>query len=411
MSETCPQENLTVSMNIIEDFVFVLDKNGNVIQANKAAEKSLGYSIEELTKMNVIDLHPESETETVNCIFKKMLEGTLSYCTVPLQTKDKMLILVETRISKCMWEGKEAIFGISRDITKRMQMQDRLKNIAESLQFVIDATNVGVWDWNVQTGKVFFNERWAEIVGYSLDELEPTDIQTWMKLTHPNDLNKSLKLLEAHFKGDVEFYDCDIRMMHKDGNWVWIHDCGKVVEWDSDGTPLRMIGTHEDITTRKELEIQKSEYQDQLEHLVQERTKKLKKSNDKLHVEIKKREETEKRLLQNIKIKEATRIISSILSDFEDFDEAIEDFLLVLGHLTDASRASLFLFRDDDKIIDNTHEWCAGGVKPQKENLQELPSHTFSWFMEKLGENKTIHINNLDSLPMEASSEQDILNI
>jgi PAS domain S-box-containing protein len=131
-----------------------------------------------------------------------------------------------------------------------MQKAKNLRN-----ELVIRGTRIGVWDWNIQTGETFFSERWAEIVGYTLDELEPVSINTWMKFAHPEDLEESNNRLQAHFSGETEYYDFESRMKHKDGHWVWVHDRGKVFEWDEKGDPLRMCGSHIDITVQKQLEI------------------------------------------------------------------------------------------------------------------------------------------------------------
>ncbi|MCE2713088.1 MAG: PAS domain-containing protein [Cryomorphaceae bacterium] len=120
---------------------------------------------------------------------------------------------------------------------------------------VISGTRIGIWDWNVQTGETLFNERWAEIIGYTLEELQPISIETWMKHAHPEDLEWSNKLLNSHFSGETSYYDCQARMRHKDGHWVWVHDRGKVFEWDKEGRPLRMCGSHIDITEQKEQEL------------------------------------------------------------------------------------------------------------------------------------------------------------
>jgi len=121
-------------------------------------------------------------------------------------------------------------------------------------QTILECSRLGTWEWNVQTGETFFNERWAEIVGYTLDELSPVSIKTWEKLAHPDDLIESNKLLERHFSGEISFYDFESRMKHKDGHWVWVHDRGKVVSWTDDGKPLMMLGSHDDITHRKNTE-------------------------------------------------------------------------------------------------------------------------------------------------------------
>ena len=130
---------------------------------------------------------------------------------------------------------------------------NKSKNIRN--EHVIEGTRIGVWDWNVQTGETYFNERWADIIGYTISELEPMSIETWVKFAHPDDLEKSNLLIHEHFAGKTEYYDFQSRMRHKDGHWVWVHDRGKVFEWDKDGNPLRMCGSHIEITDQKELEL------------------------------------------------------------------------------------------------------------------------------------------------------------
>lgn len=116
---------------------------------------------------------------------------------------------------------------------------------------VIEGTGAGIWRWNIQTGHAEINDRWAGMVGYTLAELEPISIQTWIGLVHPDDLKISDAAREAYFAGTTDFYDCEVRMRHKLGSWVWIHDRGKVVGWTTDSKPLLMAGTHIDITKRK----------------------------------------------------------------------------------------------------------------------------------------------------------------
>ncbi|MCP3888059.1 MAG: PAS domain-containing protein [Desulfobulbaceae bacterium] len=168
------------------------------------------------------------------------------------------------------------IIGISRDITQSRKNALALEEERMRLNLVIEGTRTGVWDWNVQTGDTIFNERWAEIIGYTLQELMPVNIQTWMDLCHPDDLEHSNTALEHHFSGQSEFYTCECRMRHKNGNWIWVLDRGKVVEWTKDSKPLRMAGTHVDISDRKAVEKELQRANEFLEQRVQERTQKLK---------------------------------------------------------------------------------------------------------------------------------------
>jgi diguanylate cyclase (GGDEF)-like protein/PAS domain S-box-containing protein len=120
----------------------------------------------------------------------------------------------------------------------------RLQMKSYRLQSCLDGTDAGTWEWNVQTGEARFNDRWAEIVGYRLEELGPISIDTWLNLAHPEDLEHSSKALERHWCGDIDFYDVEARMRHRDGHWVWVHDRGRVFTWTADGKPEWMFGTH-----------------------------------------------------------------------------------------------------------------------------------------------------------------------
>ena len=139
-------------------------------------------------------------------------------------------------------------------IIQRKMAAEMLATERRRLSDILIGTNVGTWEWNVLTGNTIFNERWAEIIGYTLEEIAPVSIDTWMKFTHPDDLKVSGDLLEKHFNGELDYYECEARMRHKNGSWVWVLDRGKVSTWTDDGKPILMSGTHQDITDRKRAE-------------------------------------------------------------------------------------------------------------------------------------------------------------
>lgn len=134
----------------------------------------------------------------------------------------------------------------------------------KKLKEYFKSMNVGTWEWHVQSGETVFNERWADIVGYTLQELQPISIETWMKLAHPDDLEKSIEMLNKCFTKENEFYEYEARMKHKNDTWVWVHDRGKVIEWSNDGKPLVMFGTHQDITARVVAEQKLEEVQEEI---------------------------------------------------------------------------------------------------------------------------------------------------
>jgi PAS domain S-box-containing protein len=153
------------------------------------------------------------------------------------------------------------------DITAQKKADQALLDANWRLQSIIEGTQVGTWEWNVQTGETVFNEIWAQIAGYTLDELAPISIQTWERLSHPDDLKQSDELLERHFAGELINYNYESRMKHKDGHWVWVLDRGRVITHTSEGKPLMMFGTHTDISDRKQADELALEQSQQLQIL------------------------------------------------------------------------------------------------------------------------------------------------
>jgi len=126
--------------------------------------------------------------------------------------------------------------------------------LQQRLEFVIEGSRLGTWEWNVQTNETVFNETWANLVGYTLGELTPYNYETWAGLLHPDDLPGAARSLAECLEGEAGDYECQFRMRHKNGGWVWILDRGRVMARDADGRPLLMFGTHTDITKQKQAE-------------------------------------------------------------------------------------------------------------------------------------------------------------
>lgn len=144
--------------------------------------------------------------------------------------------------------------AILEDVTEQMADKRALEAERQRLANILDGMAAGTWEWNVQTGEVRFNERWADIVGWSLAELAPLSIRTWESLAHPEDLARSAEALERHFRGESAFYSLEARMRHRQGHWVWVLDRGRVLTRLPSGEPEWMFGIHVDITGLKQQE-------------------------------------------------------------------------------------------------------------------------------------------------------------
>ena len=112
---------------------------------------------------------------------------------------------------------------------------------------------MGVWDWDLRTGSQTYSPRWDEILGFASGELDPGFTEFTTRV-HPDDVAPMQAALAAYLNGSAPSYSMDLRMRHKDGHWVWLMSSGMLVSRSADGTPLRMIGTHTDISARKQAE-------------------------------------------------------------------------------------------------------------------------------------------------------------
>jgi PAS domain S-box-containing protein len=128
----------------------------------------------------------------------------------------------------------------------------RLKEIKERLEYAVNGTQDGLWDWDLKTNEVYFAPRWKEMLGYADDEL-PNTLDTWEKNVHPDDFEAAEAAVVFSQEKPGQFYENIHRVRHKNGSWIWILDRGQTI-FDADGKPIRMVGFHTDITKQKELE-------------------------------------------------------------------------------------------------------------------------------------------------------------
>jgi PAS domain S-box-containing protein len=267
----------------------------NEVMINARWAKLLGYQLDELTPTTLETwrrlTHPD-DAERILALVQAHLRGETAFMAHELRMRHKdghwVWIYAQGRVvERDATEAPTRLAGIHLDISKRKQLEEELlehkahleqqveqrtcllNEERQRLAHILEGTQVGTWEWHVPTGAIHFNSRWAEMLGYGLAELAPVSIQTWQRLTHPDDLQRSTELLQRHFDGALDYYECEARMRHKDGHWVWMLDRGKVVTRDAAGQPLFMAGTHQDITRIKQAEQALIRAKDQALHLAQ----------------------------------------------------------------------------------------------------------------------------------------------
>lgn len=161
------------------------------------------------------------------------------------------------------------------DVSPYMETQQELVAERQRLSWILEATRTGTWESDLQNDELKINSRWAEMVGYRLEELGEVTSDTWRRLVHPDDLVLADTARDDHIAGLTPFYECDIRMCHKDSHWVWINSRGRIQRRASDGQPLYMSGTHIDISERVKAQEAVHMLNENLERLVADRTRHL----------------------------------------------------------------------------------------------------------------------------------------
>jgi PAS domain S-box-containing protein len=151
-------------------------------------------------------------------------------------------------------DGEICKLEVIQDITEIKRAEKKLRNSEERFQRAMEASQDGVWDWEIITGKTNYSPAYFTMLGYPPNNQLPTHINAWTELIHPDDRQKALNANRECIENRCERFEVEFRMQAQDGSWKWILGKGKAVERDAQGMATRMVGTHTDITARKQVE-------------------------------------------------------------------------------------------------------------------------------------------------------------
>ncbi len=251
-------------------------KDGRFIDVNEAFLETLGYSREEVIGKTSGQLGMFEDPRNRQEMLEMMVQDK------PVRNQEVIIRGADGRRLVGLFSavilkgsvGESHLLTVMNDITDRKSAEIQFHLSQERLQLALEGARLGTWDWHIPTGEVRFNERWADMLGYALEEIEP-DVSVWEKLVHPEDVARVTEALHAHLNGEIDSYEIEHRLKSKPGHWVWVLDSGRVTERDENGRAIRMAGIHMDITARREAEAELQRHRDHLENMVKERTLRL----------------------------------------------------------------------------------------------------------------------------------------
>ncbi|PKP39048.1 MAG: hypothetical protein CVT98_03535, partial [Bacteroidetes bacterium HGW-Bacteroidetes-15] len=241
--------DFTNFFNLALELLCIADTNGNFIKVNKAWEDILGYSTIELEKSKFLDfVHPEDIQATLETMETLKKQRTIKSFVNRYKSKSGDWRFIE-------WQSYplgDIIFAAARDITERIAFQEALKASEERYSLVIDATELGIWDWDVTTNQVYYSPQWKQQVGYKDSELK-NEFKTWQDLLHPDDYDRMHNEIADYLSKPKEHFIAEFRLKHKNGNYIWIRNKASAKK-DGNGKVIRFFGAHTDITEQKKSE-------------------------------------------------------------------------------------------------------------------------------------------------------------
>jgi PAS domain S-box-containing protein len=173
---------------------------------------------------------------------------------LPLRRKDGAHLYAQLDCLPIKTQDTDPMLRIAlTDITERKQIQEALQESEDRLNFAFKSSGDGMWDWNVVTGEVHYSTQWKTMLGYHDNEVK-NDFKEWEKRVHPDDLQPAMDDIQRYLSGAAEYYANEHRLLCKDGSYKWILTRGIVRTRSPDGRPVRLIGTHTDITRHRQIE-------------------------------------------------------------------------------------------------------------------------------------------------------------
>jgi two-component system sensor histidine kinase/response regulator len=249
-------------INNMHSVFFIKDRDGRHVMVNTFYEKATGYSVAQVLGKRDDEFFPPEVGREIIAIDRDVMNRRLQQRfeeSVP-HPDGTIHTYITEKLPLVDAEGEvHGLVGLATDITERKQMEMALRANEERLDLALRGANLGLWDWQVDTGEQVVNDIWIEMLGYTRAELEEslgTRQERWATLVHPDDMPAIQESLHLHSHGKQPMYRAEFRMRTRSGDWKWILSTGRVIERGEGGEPRRIVGIHMDIDDFKRLQLE-----------------------------------------------------------------------------------------------------------------------------------------------------------
>jgi PAS domain S-box-containing protein len=251
------EESCRLILNNVEDTYVLVNTRLQIIFCNQAARDGVRnlMGLEVYTHMNVLELSSPDRRQKVQQLYEAVLRGERHETETRFQRADGSLVFFRNILLPAYDAGKKVVGLIvtAKNITEEKKAQQAIQDSEERLQFALEAAHQGVWDWNLETNEVIYSASYKKLYGFEDVDLK-NDISEWITRIHPDDQKKMQNSVDEHLQSQNPVYDTRYRILDKDGSYRWVMAKGRLLRRDETGKPLRMIGTHTDITESIERE-------------------------------------------------------------------------------------------------------------------------------------------------------------
>jgi len=255
-------------------YVHVRDINGRYLYVNKEYERVFKCKNDDIVGMHYREILPPDLADDVYRVEREMIASAVPQRTENIVQRDDGPHTYLVIRSPLFGADGEIIgtCGVGMDISQKIHMEQEMAKALASLkiseerwEFALEGSGDGVWDWDIPAETCIYSKQWKKMLGYADDEISDS-IKEWSDRIHPDDEAELMAAVEANFQGMTTSFSHEYRFRCKDGSYIWIHDRAMVVKRDDNGRPVRMVGTHSDISDRKNIEQLKAEFVSTVSH-------------------------------------------------------------------------------------------------------------------------------------------------